>query len=61
MRPLQDKTGILALYLESKWLDNVFTILCGSQGLLIAVANVTTKRLSTHIGNANTSNDLPRY
>lgn len=39
-------TGILAAYFESEWLDYIFTLLCGSQGLFVAVANLTTKRMN---------------
>lgn len=38
-------TGILAAMLDSDWLDYVFTILCGLQGLCVAVANMTTGRV----------------
>lgn len=38
-------TGILAAMLDSDWLDYVFTILCGLQGLCVAVANLTTGRV----------------
>ncbi|XP_063447280.1 uncharacterized protein LOC134726794 [Mytilus trossulus] len=38
-------TGILATMLDSDFLDYVFTILCGLQGLCVAVANMTTGRV----------------
>ncbi|CAG2202986.1 unnamed protein product [Mytilus edulis] len=36
--------GILAAIFDSRWLDYGFTILCGLQGLCVAVANMTTNR-----------------
>ncbi|CAC5413951.1 unnamed protein product [Mytilus coruscus] len=38
-------TGILAAVFDSEWIDYVFTILCGLQGLCVAVANLTTGRV----------------
>lgn len=39
-------TGILATYFEFEWLEYVFTILCGSQGVFVAIANLTTRRMN---------------
>lgn len=48
-------TGILASYFESEWLEYVFTILCGSQGLFVAIANLTTSRVQCCKCSLNTS------
>ena len=38
-------TGIMAAILESDWLDYVFTLLCGLQGLFISLASLTTRQV----------------
>lgn len=38
-------TGVLASIIESEWLEYVFIITCGSHGLFIALANLTTRRV----------------
>lgn len=51
-------TGIAAVYFDSEWLEYVFTVLCGSQGIIIAAANMTTRRLSCRSREASISLDL---
>lgn len=51
--------GIIAVFAEIVWLEYVFTVLCGLQGLLVTVANLTTRRMDCFkCGQRSTTQDI---